>query len=280
MVKHITRSQNNGYCTTEKNIRLKWFHRIFSPLLFIFIIYAIVFWISLPNVNYLVDNNPHTTAFIELRKIEAVKQGARYSLRWEWRSLKKISPYLRYAVVKAEDRMFWSHDGVDWSSIRKILGDSLKEKKLPERGGSTITQQLAKNLYLSPSKNPIRKLKEFIIAKRLESVLSKSRILELYLNTSEWGDGIFGAEAAVQKWYAVSASVLKPSQAARLAVALPNPFKLSVKHNAVSLNFKASRLLRSMRKAGLISQDELELGFADLGLTWRIKMDKLQLSKQ
>lgn len=231
-------------------------------------------------MDYLIDNNPDTTAYIELRKTEAVEKGERFLLYWKWRPLKQISPYLRHAVVKAEDGMFWSHGGVNWISIRKIAEEAWKEKKLPERGGSTITQQLAKNLYLSPSKNFVRKLKEFFIARRLESELSKERILELYLNISEWGDGVFGAEAAVQKWYAVSADVLKPSQAARLAVALPNPSKRMNKQNDMWLDHKASRLLRSMHKAELISQKELKLGYVDLGLLWKPKVDTMQLRKQ
>ena len=298
MVQHVKRGQNtkglptvNNLYTHEsfptknktskgKNVRHQRLLRTFLALFFIATICSLVFWMSLPNVDYLINNNPNTTAFIELRKAEAVEKGERFSLRWQWRPLKQISPYLRYAVVKAEDGMFWSHGGVDWNSMRKVAEESWKEKKLPERGASTITQQLAKNLYLSPSKNPVRKLKEFFIARRLESELSKERILELYLNVSEWGGGVFGAEAAVQKWYAVSADALKPSQAARLTVALPNPFKRSIKQDAIYLDHEASQLLRFMHKAELISQEELKLGYADLGLLWKPKVDAMKLSKQ
>lgn len=221
-------------------------------------------WWSLPDVSSLATKNPKTTAFIELRRSQAQDSDARFRLRWKWRKLEQISRYLRHAVVASEDAKFWTHEGVDWDAMEQVAKETW-EKKSMGRGGSTITQQLAKNLYLSPSKNPVRKLREFFIAKRLESELSKERILEIYLNVAEWGDGVFGAEAAAQKWFGKSASKLSPAQAARLAVALPNPFKRHAKRNAAWLDRKARRLVRSMRRARIVSDEELASALHALG---------------
>lgn len=243
--------------------------RVTMALLLLSLIATIIFWATLPDVSGLAKENPETTAFIELRKSEAKEADKKFRLRWKWRPLKRISPYLRHAVVAAEDAKFWKHQGVDWDAMEQAVEESWEKKSLSGRGGSTITQQLAKNLYLSPSRNPIRKLREFFIARRLESELSKDRILEIYLNVAEWGDGVFGAEAAANRWFGTSAGKLTPAQASRLAVALPNPFKRSAKRNARWLNRKAARLLRSMRMAGLINQQGLESAYRDLGLEWK-----------
>jgi monofunctional biosynthetic peptidoglycan transglycosylase len=137
-------------------------------------------------------------------------------------SYSRISPHLKRAVLVAEDDAFWQHDGIDVDQLREsIQTDWTRGQFL--RGGSTITQQLAKNLYLSPSKNPLRKLRELFIARRLEAELRKARIFELYLNVIEWGDGIYGAEAAARTYFRVSAADLDSSQAARLAGAIANP---------------------------------------------------------
>ncbi|HAK89281.1 MAG TPA: monofunctional biosynthetic peptidoglycan transglycosylase [Nitrospiraceae bacterium] len=128
------------------------------------------------------------------------------------------------AVLIAEDDKFYRHEGFDFEAIQKALEKDIKKKKF-KFGGSTISQQLAKNLYLTPSKNPVRKIKEAVLTWRIESTLSKRRILELYLNVAEWGEGIFGIEAAARHYYGKSASALAPEEAARLASVLPNPRK-------------------------------------------------------
>ena len=151
--------------------------------------------------------NPKTTAFIELRRREAAAAGKPFRLSWSWRSLDRISPFLRRAVIHTEDAKFFKHEGVDWEAVRQTAERDWQEKSL-RRGGSTITQQVAKNLYLSPSRNPVRKLRELLITWRLEENLSKERILEIYLNIAEWGPGVFGAEAAARRWYGVSAADL------------------------------------------------------------------------
>src|SRR6185437_1365389 len=135
-----------------------------------------------------------------------------------WASYTRISPHLKRAVLVAEDDAFWQHEGVDFEQLQESLGVDWTRGRFA-RGGSTITQQLAKNLYLSPSKNPLRKLRELIIARRLEAELPKARILELYLNVIEWGDGIYGAQAAARTYFHTNASNLDPSESAILAAA-------------------------------------------------------------
>jgi monofunctional biosynthetic peptidoglycan transglycosylase len=137
-----------------------------------------------------------------------------------------ISPNLKRAVLVAEDSAFWEHEGIDLEQIKESIETAIEKGDAP-RGASTITQQLAKNLYLSPSRDPLRKLKELIITRRLEATLPKARILELYLNVVEWGDGVWGAEAASREYFGTSAAALSPQQAALLAGALINPIRYS-----------------------------------------------------
>jgi monofunctional glycosyltransferase len=225
-------------------------------------------WMTLPDVEPLAQANPATTAFIELRRTGARERGQRFRLRWKWRRLREISPYLRHAVINAEDARFWQHEGVDWEAVRKAAEHNWEDKGL-SHGASTITQQVAKNLYLSPSRDPVRKLRELLIAWRLESRLSKRRLLEIYLNVAEWGDGVFGAEAAAERWFGCSAAALSPAQAARLAVALPSPHRFSPAQRAAFLDRKAARLLRAMRRDRLIDAAQLERALGELAAASR-----------
>jgi monofunctional biosynthetic peptidoglycan transglycosylase len=179
-------------------------------------------WLTLPDVRTLRKETPARTAFMKLRAHEAADgdKAPRFSHRWV--SYSRISPTLVRAVLVTEDAAFYSHDGVDIDEIRASMEINWAKGQFI-RGGSTITQQLAKNLYLSPSKNPYRKLAELYIARRLEIELSKARILELYLNLIEWGDGIWGAEAAARAYFGVPASALSAEQSALLAGAIINP---------------------------------------------------------
>ena len=179
-------------------------------------------WVSVPDVRPLRRSAPDTTAFMQLREREATADGRNLRRRRQWVPYSRISPHLRRAVLVAEDDRFFQHDGIDVAQIRQSLALNLRRWR-PARGGSTITQQLAKNLYLSPSRNPVRKLRELFIARRLEAELSKTRILELYLNVIEWGDGVWGAEAAARTYFGVSAAALTRDQAALLAGAIVNP---------------------------------------------------------
>ncbi len=216
-----------------------------------FALLAYVF-LTLPDVRPLATRNPATTAFIELRAREAVDQGRKPRRVQRWVRYEAISANLRKAVLVAEDDAFWTHDGVDVEQLKESIEANL-EKGKAARGGSTITQQLAKNLYLSPSKNPLRKLRELLIARRLEASLSKRRILEIYLNVIEWGDGIYGAEAASRAYFGKSAAALSPEEAALLAGAIINPRVHSPAHPTPRLRRRQQIILRRM---GLVTPPE------------------------
>ena len=185
-------------------------------------VYVGYVYLTLPDVRELAHTNPATTAFMELRKREAAEAGRRFSIRHRWVPYTQISNTLRRAVLVAEDSAFFDHEGIDLKELRASLELNWEEGRFT-RGASTITQQLAKNLYLSPSRNPIRKLKELLITRRLEAALSKRRILEIYLNVIEWGDGVFGAEAAARTYFGKPASLVTQDEAALLAGAIINP---------------------------------------------------------
>ena len=202
-------------------------------------------YLSLPDVRSLKTTNPSTTAFMDLRAREARAKGQPVRHTQRWVGYNHISPDLKRAVLVAEDAAFWAHEGVDLEQLQESLeADWARGRFL--RGGSTITQQLAKNLYLSPSKNPLRKLRELIIARRLEAELKKSRILELYLNEIEWGDGIYGVEAASRAYFHRSAAELDPSEAALLAAAIINPRVLNPARPASRLIRRQQLILRRM----------------------------------
>lgn len=239
--------------------------KIGAIALAIVVVAVAAFWLSLPDVRELATANPKTTTMIELRKQQAAERGKRFVLHWDWRPLSRISPYLQHAVVFAEDDKFWQHEGVDWEAM-KLAAEHDWHARTAERGASTIAQQLAKNLYLSPSKNPIRKLREIFLARRLDRDLGKPRVLELYLNIAEWGDGVFGAEAASRRWFGCSASALTPVQAARLATALPNPFTRNPDVKSRALVRKAARLVRGMHRAGLVDDAAYEEAERELGI--------------
>jgi len=179
-------------------------------------------YLTLPDVRPLIRTNPATTAFIELRAREARAHGQDPIRVQQWVGYERISPHVKRAVLLAEDDAFWQHEGVDFVQLEESLETDWARGRFV-RGASTITQQLAKNLYLSPSRNPLRKFRELVIARRLEAELKKARILELYLNVIEWGDGIYGVEAASHAYFKVPASALGPEQAALLAGAIVNP---------------------------------------------------------
>jgi monofunctional glycosyltransferase len=202
-------------------------------------------YLTLPDVRLLKSNNPSTTAFMELRFAEARAKGQAARRMQRWVGYGRLSPNLTRAVLVAEDDLFWQHEGLDIDQLQESLSQDWARGRLA-RGGSTITQQLAKNLYLSPSKNPLRKLRELVIARRLEVELKKARILELYLNVIEWGDGIYGAEAAARAYFGASASDLSPPQAALLAAAIVNPRLLNPARPSTRLIRRQELILRRM----------------------------------
>ena len=209
---------------------------------------AYLFW--LPDVRPLKKTPPKTTAYIELRRREAASKGRRFDLRWSWVPYGEISDSLKSAVVTAEDDTYYRHDGVDMGALRAAWERDKKEGKLSV-GGSTITMQLARNLYLSPSKNPLRKVKEILIARRLDRELGKRRVLELYLNVVEWGKGIFGCEAAARAYFAKSCADLSPDEAVAMAVVLPNPRRWDPSKPGRYVERNSERIVKRMAASGL-----------------------------
>ncbi|MEQ1898782.1 MAG: monofunctional biosynthetic peptidoglycan transglycosylase [Vicinamibacterales bacterium] len=212
------------------------------------IVFALVgyVYLTLPDVRGLRTENPTTTAFMELRDREAKTGGKPQRRDHRWMALGRISANLKRAVLVAEDDAFWQHEGVDLEQLRETVEEDLVRGR-PMRGASTITQQLAKNLYLSPSRDPLRKLRELVIARRLEAALSKDRIFELYLNLIEWGDGVWGADAAARRYFGSSASSLSPDQAALMAGAIINPRVLVVTRPNRRLGRRQAMILSRMR---------------------------------
>jgi monofunctional biosynthetic peptidoglycan transglycosylase len=179
-------------------------------------------WLTWPDVARLAARNPESTAFIERFQARQRAAGLPDAVAWDPVPWDGISVHLRRAVVAAEDLEFFSHRGFSSSELKAALRQALRELEAP-RGASTITQQLAKNLWLSPSRNPVRKLKEVLLTRSLERRLSKRRILELYLNLVEFAPGIYGAEAAARRFYGKPAAWLSEEEAASLAAGLPRP---------------------------------------------------------
>ena len=206
-------------------------------------------YLTLPDVRPLVRNNPATTAFIELRADEARAKGQTPRRVQKWVAYARVSADLKRAVLIAEDDAFFQHEGVDVEQLKQSIQVDWMRGRF-SRGASTITQQLAKNLYLSPSKNPLRKLRELVIARRLEAELKKPRIFELYLNEIEWGDGVYGIEAAAETYFHQSAATLSPAQAALLAGAIVNPRLLNPAHPTARLLRRQELILRRMGAAG------------------------------
>ena len=179
------------------------------------------FWIF-GNVVWWIWFNPSTSAFMEERLVVLQQKNPDAVLRHQWVPYERISINLKRALIAAEDAKFLDHDGFDWEAIQKAYEKNLKKGKVVA-GGSTISQQLAKNLFLSGRRTPWRKAEEAMITLMMENVMSKRRIFEIYLNIIEWGNGVFGAQAAARYYYGVSAANLGPEQAARLAAMVPKP---------------------------------------------------------
>ena len=178
-------------------------------------------WITWPNVKDLVDNNPETTAFIELYR-DGGSRSENRTVDWRWVPYSEISSNLKRAVIVAEDARFFLHHGFATEEIKAAIAEAVERGEAP-RGASTLTQQLAKNLWLSPTRNPLRKLSEAALTISLEESVPKRRLLEIYLNVVEFGIGIYGAEAAARHYFNKPASELSQREAALLAASLPRP---------------------------------------------------------
>lgn len=197
-----------------------------------------------------VDHNPGSTSFMRQQASALQEKNPAFKLQHNWVPYNRISNNLKRAIIASEDSTFSEHEGVDWDALQKAYEKNSKKGKVVA-GGSTITQQLAKNLFLSGQRSYWRKAQEFVIAYMLEFWMDKERILEIYLNVVEWGSGVFGAEAAARHYYGVPAAALGPSQAAQLAVMLPNPRFYDKHRGSDYLARRAGLILRRMGSAEL-----------------------------
>jgi monofunctional biosynthetic peptidoglycan transglycosylase len=217
---------------------------------------AWLLWRSLPDVEPLATRAPPSTALMEQRRAEALAGGKAFRPDYRPVSLDRISPRLVRAVVASEDASFFGHAGFDWDEIKNAAEQNWKAGRTV-RGASTITQQLAKNLWLGTERSYLRKLKEALLAVKLERSLSKKRILTLYLDVAEWGNGVFGAEAAARRWFGVGARDLSAAQAATLAAMLPAPAPRW-------LGRKARRILGLLERNGTVPAGDVGAARAEL----------------
>jgi monofunctional biosynthetic peptidoglycan transglycosylase len=237
----------------KKRKSFKKFIVILLSLIIIILLADICRYFIYPDVAQLKKINPDITALMQYRQEQWQQRHIKKKISHTWVSLRHISPYLLEAVVIAEDDKFWFHDGFDFAALQAALQSDIKAGQF-KSGGSTISQQLVKNLYLTPAKNPVRKIKEAILTWRAEQTLSKRRILELYLNEIEWGDGIFGCEAASQAYFQKSSLDLGPDEAAKLASVLPNPKKYNPLQSSRFVNRRSQLIYDRMEQRGMISE--------------------------
>jgi len=210
-------------------------------------------------VRTLADKRPGKTALMRQREREAERKGEKARLSQTWVPLARMSHHLLHAVLASEDQRFFEHRGVDWTALRESAGENVERRRL-WRGGSTLTQQLAKNLFFGTSRTPARKARELVVTRWLEEDLTKFRILTLYLNVIEWGDGVYGAEAAARHWYAKPASSLTLEEAAGLAAMIPNPRRINPQESPRWFERARGRVLGLMERSGYIGRDVGGLG--------------------
>ena len=247
-----------------------------TKLLFLILAGALAVWLiyelaTFPSISKLRTENPTTTSLIEYRLSEAKSEGREPRQYMIWTPIEQISPHLQRAVIAGEDSRFFEHEGFDWEAIEKAWDEAVKEGEkeakaegdynpddwippMPsfKRGASTITQQLSKNLYLSEERNFLRKGREAVYTYFLERELSKKRILEVYLNVIEWGDGVYGAEAASRTYFKKSASNLTREEAAFLAAMIPSPLNVFNPHkNRKRVNRRQRVLMKYMNSVKL-----------------------------
>ncbi len=197
-----------------------------------------------------VNHNPISTSFMRAQLEQLQQKNPHATLKHQWVPYQRISNHLKRAIIAAEDANFAEHEGVDWAALQKAYEKNAKKGKVV-RGGSTITQQLAKNLFLSGDRSYLRKAQEMVITFMLESMMDKRRIFEIYLNVVEWGNGVFGCEAASRKYFGKPAAALGPDEAARLAVMLPNPRFFGRHLDSNYLARRSSLILMRMNSADL-----------------------------
>lgn len=222
-----------------------WTWRVVGVLLLLLLLYQL--WIF-AHIVWWTKYNPSTSAFMDQQLVKLQSTHPDAELRHQWVPYEKISNNLKRAIIASEDAKFVDHEGFDWDGIQKAYEKNLKKGKIVA-GGSTISQQLAKNLFLSTKRSPWRKAEEVLITIMLEQMMSKQRIFEIYLNVIEWGNGVFGAESAARYYYRVSAAQLSAAQAAKLAAMVPNPRYYDQHREARGLLRKTEIILRRMNDA-------------------------------
>jgi monofunctional biosynthetic peptidoglycan transglycosylase len=229
---------------------------ILAAALAAFVLYL---WWGLPSrsdVRVLAQKNPGRTAVMLQREREARDAGRKPGHSQAWVPLSRVSRNVIHAVLSSEDQKFFGHEGVDWDAVRESVEANRKAGRFA-RGGSTLTQQLAKNLFFSTHKSLVRKARELLVSRWLEQDLSKARILELYLNVIEWGDGVYGCEAAARRYYGKSCATLDETEAAGLAAMIPNPRRINPRVNAARHARAQRRVLWLMAHAGYLKNTRL-----------------------
>ncbi len=236
---------------------LKRLYIIFAIILAAVALFSAYFFLTLPDVGYLKKQNPKTTALMEQRKKQAKKEGKTLTIRQEWVGFDVIPDLLKKTVIVSEDAAFYHHKGIDFYELKEAFKRNWREGK-KARGGSTITQQLAKNLFLSTEKSYYRKLKELFIAKKLENHLSKNRIFHLYLNVIEMGRGVFGVEAASEYYFKKPVDRLDLIEIVRLVSVLPKPLKVTPLSDSRYLKWRANLLLDRLYKYDFITEEQYQ----------------------
>lgn len=214
-------------------------------------------FLNLPDVENLRSQNPRTTALMESRIKQSEKGGTNLVVKQQWVPFGNIPQLLKNTVRIAEDSNFYWHKGIDYEELKEAIKKNIREKRFI-RGASTITQQLAKNLYLSPKKSPFRKIKEYLIARRLEKALTKDRIFELYLNLIELGPGIFGVQAASNRYFGRSVDTLSLEEIVRLTAIIPRPLSADPRGESSWLKWRCRWLIRKLLLYEYISEEEYQ----------------------
>src|SRR5215217_794939 len=250
--------------STARTSRPKsWRRRVLLGLVVLLLGFGVYEYVTLPEAESLVRENPKSTALMDQRAEEAREAGKKVRRRQQWVPLTSISRHAVASVLVSEDAGFYGHEGLDTTELRKAMGEAWEKRQLG-RGASTITQQLAKNLWLSTDRSLFRKAKELVLAHRLEEALTKKRILALYLNVVEWGNGVYGIEAGAREHFGVSASQLSVAQGAILAAMLPAPRKRSPKSGSRALWRRAHWIVDQLSSVGRITGAEATTARTDI----------------
>jgi len=215
-------------------------------------VFLLWFYFSLPDVEYLNNENPKTTTLMEYRKEQAKNAGKKIRIRQQWVRFQQIPELLKKAVRITEDADFYNHEGIDWVELKESVIKNIEEGEY-SRGGSTISQQLVKNLFLSTEKSIFRKIREFFITRSLENEISKNRIFHIYLNMIEFGPGVFGVQAASKYYFKKNVQNLSLNQIVRLTAVIPRPLSIKANGNNKWLKWKAGWILGKMKLYKYIS---------------------------